>query len=75
MDHFALPADGLAIAARSGRLRRNFQGYTTDQADALIGLGASSIGLLAAGLRPEHAGDRRIRAARAAPARSPRCAA
>lgn len=49
MDHFALPADGLAIAARTGELRRNFQGYTTDQADALIGLGASSIGLLPQG--------------------------
>ncbi len=46
MDHFALPSDSLAAAARSGTLRRNFQGYTTDQADALIGLGASSIGLL-----------------------------
>ncbi|MBE1204354.1 oxygen-independent coproporphyrinogen III oxidase [Aminobacter carboxidus] len=46
MDHFALPSDSLAAAARSGTLRRNFQGYTTDRADALIGLGASSIGLL-----------------------------
>lgn len=42
-DHFALPSDALAIAAREGALRRNFQGYTTDAADALIGLGASSI--------------------------------
>lgn len=49
MDHFALPEDSLAVAARSGTLRRNFQGYTTDQADALIGLGASSIGLLPQG--------------------------
>ncbi len=31
------------------RLRRNFQGYTTDEADALIGLGASSIGKLPQG--------------------------
>lgn len=46
MDHFALPRDSLAVAARAGTLRRNFQGYTTDQADALIGLGASSVGLL-----------------------------
>ena len=30
-------------AALSGRLRRNFQGYTTDRAEVLIGLGASSI--------------------------------
>ncbi|MEO5323180.1 oxygen-independent coproporphyrinogen III oxidase [Mesorhizobium sp. CC13] len=49
MDHFALPDDSLAMAARSATLRRNFQGYTTDQADALIGLGASSIGLLPQG--------------------------
>jgi len=49
IDHFALPADRLAIAARKGTLRRNFQGYTDDQADALIGLGASSIGQLPEG--------------------------
>lgn len=44
LDHFARPDDDLAVAARSGRLRRNFQGYTPDDADALIGLGASAIG-------------------------------
>ncbi len=44
IDHFAKPSDSLAIAAREGRMRRNFQGYTDDAADALIGLGASSIG-------------------------------
>jgi oxygen-independent coproporphyrinogen-3 oxidase len=44
LDHFALPDDALAVAAREGRLRRNFQGYTTDQAETLIGLGATSIG-------------------------------
>jgi len=44
LDHFALPGDSMAIAAREGRLRRNFQGYTTDQADTLIGLGATAIG-------------------------------
>jgi len=43
-DHFAKPSDTLAVAARSGTLRRNFQGYTDDPASALIGLGASSIG-------------------------------
>jgi oxygen-independent coproporphyrinogen III oxidase len=48
-DHFAQPDDSLAVAARNGRLRRNFQGYTTDQADALIGLGASSISALPQG--------------------------
>lgn len=44
LDHFALPSDELAIAATEGSLRRNFQGYTTDEADTLLGLGATSIG-------------------------------
>jgi len=44
IDHFAKPADTLCQAAEAGALRRNFQGYTTDTADALIGLGASSVG-------------------------------
>ena len=43
IDHFAVPHDGLSIAAQSGGLRRNFQGYTDDTADVLIGLGASAI--------------------------------
>ncbi|WP_225028012.1 oxygen-independent coproporphyrinogen III oxidase [Xinfangfangia pollutisoli] len=43
IDHFARPEDGLAVAQRLGRLKRNFQGYTDDTAPALIGLGASSI--------------------------------
>ena len=49
LDHFALPEDELAVAARGGKLRRNFQGYTVDAADALIGLGASAIGRLPQG--------------------------
>ncbi len=44
MDHFAHPDDNLARAAREGRLRRNFQGYTDDATDALLGFGASAIG-------------------------------
>ncbi len=44
IDHFALPEDGLAQAAAAGTLRRNFQGYTTDEAAALLGVGATSIG-------------------------------
>lgn len=43
IDHFALKGDGLEIAQKAGTLRRNFQGYTDDQADVLIGVGASSI--------------------------------
>jgi oxygen-independent coproporphyrinogen III oxidase len=48
-DHFALPDDNLAVAKREGRLRRNFQGYTDDSADTLIGLGASAIGRMPQG--------------------------
>lgn len=54
IDHFALPEDGLAAAAREGRLRRNFQGYTDDAAASLIGLGASSISATAAGFWQNH---------------------
>ena len=43
IDHFARPEDGMAVAARNGTLRRNFQGYTDDTAPVLVGLGASSI--------------------------------
>lgn len=42
-DHFALPNDRLARAVAEGTLRRNFQGFTDDQAPVLIGLGASAI--------------------------------
>src|SRR5690606_7494409 len=42
-DHFALPTDPLARASADGKLRRNFQGFTDDQAPVLIGLGASAI--------------------------------
>ena len=44
IDHFALPDDSLALAASAGRLHRNFQGYTSDAARTLIGIGATSIG-------------------------------
>ncbi|VIO70385.1 Oxygen-independent coproporphyrinogen III oxidase [Bradyrhizobium ivorense] len=49
IDHFALPDDNLALARQEGRLRRNFQGYTDDSADTLIGLGASAIGRMQQG--------------------------
>ncbi|MEO9611983.1 MAG: oxygen-independent coproporphyrinogen III oxidase [Nitratireductor sp.] len=48
-DHFALPGDPLAVAARQGRLHRNFQGYTEDDCATLIGLGPSSISRLPQG--------------------------
>ncbi|WP_076070617.1 oxygen-independent coproporphyrinogen III oxidase [Sphingomonas montana] len=42
-DHFARPDDALARASVTGTLRRNFQGFTADPAQTLIGLGASAI--------------------------------
>lgn len=49
LDHFARPDDPLAIAAEGGTLRRNFQGYTADPCDTLLGFGASAIGRLTQG--------------------------
>lgn len=42
-DHFARPGDPLARAAREGRLRRNFQGFSDEPSKSVIGLGASAI--------------------------------
>lgn len=49
LDHFAAADDPMAIALRESRLHRNFQGYTTDSAEILLGLGASAIGSLPQG--------------------------
>ncbi|GEO15459.1 oxygen-independent coproporphyrinogen III oxidase [Microvirga aerophila] len=49
VDHFAKPIDPLAARQGEGRLHRNFQGYTTDDAPALIGFGTSAIGSLPQG--------------------------
>ena len=43
LDHFAKPVDPLARAAAGGRLRRNFQGYTTDPCETIVGIGNSAI--------------------------------
>lgn len=43
IDHFALPDDSLARAEREGRIRRNFQGYTDETHETLIGLGPSAV--------------------------------
>lgn len=45
LDHFARKDDPIA----QGKVSRNFQGYTSDTADALIGLGTSAIGRLPQG--------------------------
>lgn len=44
MDHFALPDDELAVAAREGRLHRNFMGYTVMPASDMVAFGISGIG-------------------------------
>jgi oxygen-independent coproporphyrinogen-3 oxidase len=49
LDHFALPDDEMAVALQDGRLHRNFQGYTTDASNILLGFGASAIGHLPQG--------------------------
>jgi len=49
LDHFAKPDDSLAQVAREGRLCRNFQGYTDDGCETLIGLGPSSVSRLRQG--------------------------
>lgn len=43
IDHFALPSDSLTAKAKAGTLVRNFQGYTDDPCETLIGIGASAI--------------------------------
>jgi oxygen-independent coproporphyrinogen-3 oxidase len=50
MDHFAKPHDPLAVAQQQGVLKRNFQGYTTDNTDALLGLGVSAISQVGAAI-------------------------
>ena len=45
-DHFAAPGDSLAAADMQGRLHRSFQGYTDDDATALLAFGASAISSL-----------------------------
>jgi oxygen-independent coproporphyrinogen-3 oxidase len=43
LDHFAKPTDGLARAAATGTMHRNFQGYTERRATVLLALGVSAI--------------------------------
>jgi oxygen-independent coproporphyrinogen III oxidase len=72
IDHFARPSDVMARAP----VARNFQGYTTDLAEALIGLGASAIGKLPSGYAQNavatHDYARRVRAGQLATARGAR---
>ena len=63
MDHFARPDDPMAAAAAAGRLKRNFQGYTTDDAPVLLPLGASAIGQTPHGFAQNEPDERRWLAA------------
>jgi oxygen-independent coproporphyrinogen-3 oxidase len=49
IDHFAKDNDELSIAAEKQTLKRNFQGYTTDESKILLGFGVSAIGSLPQG--------------------------
>ena len=46
LDHFVRKDDEMLLAFQNKKLKRNFQGYTTDKASSLIGFGASSISFL-----------------------------
>lgn len=46
MDHFALPDDPIAVAYTERKLMRNFQGYSVELAENMVGLGATAIGFL-----------------------------
>ena len=54
MDHFALPDDDLAIAARDRRLHRSFMGYTTRPAPDCVAVGVSAIGDVAGAFPQNH---------------------
>lgn len=54
LDHFALPRDELALAARRGDLHRNFQGYVAGSAKPILGFGPSSVSTLPQGYAQNH---------------------
>jgi len=56
IDHFAQPDDELALAAEAGGLNRNFQGYTTDASQVVLGFGASAISALPYGYAQNNVG-------------------
>ncbi len=63
IDHFAREGDALADADRLGTLRRNFQGYTDDTSDVLVGLGASAISRFPQGYAQNHSTSSRYASA------------
>ena len=63
LDHFAKRDDLLALRQSEGRLHRNFQGYTTDESEILLGFGTSAIGALPQGYVQNSASGAAYRAA------------
>jgi oxygen-independent coproporphyrinogen-3 oxidase len=49
LDHFAKSDDSMFEAFHEEKLKRNFQGYSTDNANCIIGFGASAISYLPSG--------------------------
>ena len=49
LDHFVRPDDPMAMALEQHTLKRNFQGYSTDDAPILVGMGSSAISALEQG--------------------------
>jgi oxygen-independent coproporphyrinogen III oxidase len=54
MDHFALPEDPLARAAKAGTLQRNFMGYAVAAGSDLLGFGVTAIGEVGGALVQNH---------------------
>ncbi len=54
IDHYAREGDTMADADRTHSLRRNFQGYTDDTSEVLIGMGASAISRYPQGFAQNH---------------------
>lgn len=63
LDHFAAPSDELAKAAARNTLHRNFQGYSTDTSETILGFGASAISALPTGYAQNDAGIETYKAA------------
>ncbi len=49
LDHFALTQDEMFKSLQNKELKRNFQGYSSDKGDYIIGFGLSAIGFLPQG--------------------------
>lgn len=49
LDHFAKKNSDIILKLKNKKLKRNFQGYSTDNANILIGMGISSISYLPSG--------------------------